>query len=84
MVKGLTRIPNGYRKDIMFQRCMRLGAKSIKKTSFYQRSSSKERETIEPAETELDNSDLIDLNGGEFLEGMSSATARIVIEKNLP
>ena len=58
--------------------------KSIKKLPSYQRSSSREKETIEPAGTELDNSDFIDWNGGEFLEGMSSATARIVIEKNLP
>jgi len=58
--------------------------KSIKKSPSYQRSSSREKETVEPAGSELDNSDLIDSNGGEFLEGMSSATARIVIEKNLP
>ena len=58
--------------------------KSIKKLPSYQRSSSREKETIEPAGTELDNSDFIDWNGGEFLEGMSSATARIVIEKYLP
>ena len=58
--------------------------KSIKKSSSYQRSSSKEKETIKPAGTALDDSDLTGLNGGQFLEGMSSATARIVIERNLP
>jgi len=58
--------------------------KPISKSPSSKRSNSQKKETTDAPSTAMDDSDSIDSTGAAFLEGMSSATARIVIEKNLP
>jgi tRNA uridine 5-carbamoylmethylation protein Kti12 len=58
--------------------------KPTKKSSFIKKENSKNKETIEKQSTAAGASDSIDSLQADFLEGMSSATARIVIERNLP
>jgi hypothetical protein len=54
------------------------------KSSSFQRGNSKRNKTTDGPSAAAGVSDSIDLTGSNFLDGMSSATARIVIEKNLP
>lgn len=58
--------------------------KPIKKQSSRQRSNSKEKGKTVAEAAAMDVPGSTDLTGSDFLEGMSSATARIVIERNLP
>ncbi|UCD80234.1 MAG: hypothetical protein JSW26_02035 [Desulfobacterales bacterium] len=56
----------------------------IKKSSSYRKRNSKNKETnCEPSRSK-GASDTNESPAADFLEGMSSATARIVIERNLP
>lgn len=58
--------------------------KPISKSSSSQRGNSRKKTTTDASLTQKGAPDSIDLSGSDFLEGMSSATARIVIERNLP
>ena len=56
----------------------------VKKLSSLQNSSSEKMAVTEAPSTAIGESNSAVLDDSNFLDGMSSATARIVIEKNLP
>jgi hypothetical protein len=56
----------------------------IIKSSSFQNSISEKKVTAEETSTAIVESNSAVLDDSDFLAGMSSATARIVIEKNLP
>jgi hypothetical protein len=58
--------------------------KPINKLSSFLKGTSKNKKTAETSSTAEELSDSIDTTDLDFLSGMSSATARIVIDKNLP
>jgi hypothetical protein len=58
--------------------------KPLSKLPSSKRSNSKKKETTDAPSTAGGASNSIDPAAAVFLEGMSSATARIVIERNLP